>query len=533
MSIKWIWGFEVGADNSYYEGSDWSQVSPIPAGAPVSPFYGEGLTQNLENCIDYKNNLPHQPPGKAGGGQYSLRVENGIYTDGPYAAGDTYSGLSVGVLSPSLSLGTGSSISLSLHSDIDFTEWPNYPGTTPFYIQKFLSIYPNDAQMTQTTGSDVTIIFNDSFLSSSLSMVPDLPAQLQLYVYNSGSTGGTPNRKIAAVCRTGFTSTGSVPTHATLGGPCLSIGDQSTVLWNNLADPKVFSSLSYVQDSSVFPNPNFGLVGYTSSNGVNFEAGWNEITVTYSPHPTNGVIKIHLNGSPIINVEGAPTGYTASVNEFGDPVQTDLNNVGRIMFSSTPFYIRPSGKGEMLTGTIQPANYNFDHVVAFDSLSDITVATSSIYVQGIEPTTDSDIGSFIGDDSSVVELWNYIDDPNYFMNNNYLKASGSNSSCNFFTKQLQNITAGSTIWDMSDVSEVVGVNVINSVSASLDSTLTGSSVYRGCDPGCSSFATGSEFSLGGKKFVFHVSGSDPDGRSWNYLTGSGAEILISGFNFTS
>jgi len=529
MAVKWIWGFESGASREFYSGSGWGVDSPHPDGS-ASLYTAAGLTEASDGLYDFSHNHPHQPPTTAGGGRYSLRVgapfHSSIGGDGDPGSIDM-SELPFGILSPSFGNLTEGCLSLSVHSDSDFADWPDdAPGSgiaAVSRLQRFLALYPEQTNLVPTSGSDLSSAFKVRFLDSPISQSPSLPAQLQLYSFSTGTLGGPVENKIAAVCRYGFANTGSVPDATTTGtGPVLGISDSCNFLWPYM--PQYFSVIAATPWEG---GTNWGLVAYTSSAGVSLQQGWNEVTINYIPHASSGTIKIFLNGTAIIDQEGVPTGYSSSVDDGGTPIDTGLG-WGKILFTTTPFTMLPRALAPELTGTLEPSGFLYDHVVVFDENSDLDIATSSIYVQGVGPVLDHETGNFIGDNSQTASLFDFVDDQNYFMNNNYLMASSSapsGNSCDFYYNKLNFLKAGSTEWDMNNVLSIVGVNVISAVSGA---DVSGSSVYRGCNPVCSPFATGTAFNLAGKQFVHHTSGSDSDGRSWDYLTGSGAEGITAG-----
>lgn len=529
MSIKWIWGFESGASREFYSGSAWGVDSPHPDGS-ASLYTAAGLTEASDGLYDFSYNYPHQPPTTAGGGRYSLRVSAPFHssTGGDGVPGSTdMSELPIGILSPSFGNLTEGCLSLSVHSDSDFTDWPeDAPGSgiaDVTRLQRFLALYPEQTNLVPTSGSDLSSVFKVNFLDSPISQSPNLPAQLQLYSFSTGTLGGPVENKIAAVCRYGFANTGSVP--AATYGPVMGISDSCNILWPYM--PQYFSAMAATPWEG---GTNWGLIAYTSSAGVSLQQGWNEVTIKYTPHASSGSIKIFLNGTAIIDQEGVPTGYSSSVDDGGSTVDSDLG-WGKILFTTTPFMMSPRALAPDLTGTLEPSKFLYDHVVVFDENADLSIATSSIFVQGVAPIQDRDIGPFVADNSQTGSLFDFIDDQNYFMNNNHIIASATaptGRSCNFYYNNLENIKAGATQWDMNTVMSVIGVNIINAVSGS---DVSGSSVYRGCDPACSPFLTGAAVSLDGKQFINHTSGSDPNGRSWNYLTGSGPSAIAAGVEY--
>ena len=219
MAVKWIWGFEAGAGREFYSGSGWFVDSPRTDSSASSAYPGQGFMEGTDSLYDFCFNKPHQPSTVCGGGQYSLKIAAPWHTAGGGHGIPGSLDMSedpIGIMSPSFGNLSQGCLSFSIHSDTDFANWPYDPAVDFGMFQRFLAIYPHSTTMVNTSGSDLGTIFKPGFLDSSISLTPDLPAQLQLYSIGTGS-GPTADVKIAAVCRYGFANTGSVPTAVGFG----------------------------------------------------------------------------------------------------------------------------------------------------------------------------------------------------------------------------------------------------------------------------------------------------------------------------
>ena len=536
MSIKWIWGFESGASREFYSGSGWDRCWSAPY--PDAAYAQIGYFSDTENQVDYSANFPHQPPTKAGGGQYSLKVEPGTvlgFDDGQ-VTWQTFQVLSPSVWNNTDVPSTGT-LSFSIYNNLDTSEWPvtgagsTDPAEQFGMVQRFLSLYPDDIEVTDITSGS----FGAGLGLMTGGMGPEVPPMLQLFMVRSSGVVGSTNPIYDGVFAFCVTQTGPVTGVAPWGAAfdyltAATVGGYSFL-------PAITGALKTGALAGYDSSPSFGGYGYTGSEGTILPVDdWSKVAVEYHPHPTLGSLKVSVNGVDIIDVSNVPTGYTASADVLSGGNIYDNQKWGRVGFTSHGFGGNPNPWFLDTSSSLKPATFWYDHVCAFDNgdSNDWHLATSSIFVQGVAPVQDHETGPFLADNSQTGSLFDFIDDQNYFMNNNYLVASASaptGKSCDFYYNKLNFAgKAGATAWDMNTVSSVIGVNIISAVSGA---GISGSSVYRGCDPGCSPFETGSSFPLAGKQFIYHTSGSDPDGRSWNYLTGSGAELITAGVQYST
>jgi len=543
MAVKWIWGFETGADETFYSGSGWSRCDSLPYPS-ASGIYDElGFYTDGRNRVDYSCNFPHQPPSDVGGGQYSLKVEPGsIYS---IAIGQTtwqnFHILSPTVWKDGIVPDTGT-LSFSIFNNSDSTAWET--GSNPPHFgtaQRFLSLYPSDVGVKElASGSFVGAL---EFLSGSLmsgTVMAEVPPMLQLFVVKSKQIpGGKLYNGIFAFCITGIG-----PAQAAPVGPAfdymtgVSLGSYSwaSVISSSLKNQSLAGQGTYNTD---YP---MGGYGYTGSDGFPLlENNWNKIAVEYYPDPVAGSLKVSLNGTDIIDISGVPTGYTGSTDPNGAPLNLVYDNQrwGRVSFTPCGFYTTPNPWATDPSSEIQPATFWYDHVCAFDNTptNDWATATSSIFIDRFIPDQDISTGSYVGNDSGTADLYDYIDDTNYYLNNSYLRTdnTASDRELKVSTTGIYETKAGHPTWSVGNISEIIGLNSINLVSSSADLGLYGASLMW--DAGLANDEITGPYSLvSGKKFIESVSGETALGASWNYLTGNsgggpGSQILHSGFKF--
>jgi len=540
MSIRWIWGFESGADETYYSGSGWNRcfVSPHPSGT----YEQTGYFSDTRNQVDFSSNFPHQPPNKAGGGQFSLKVEPGTilgFNDGQ-ATWQSFQVLSPSVWKEGEVPDTGT-LSFSIYNNLDTTQWPvsgagsSAPAEQFGMVQRFLSLYPSDIEVTQANSGS----FGQFLSVMTGSILPEVPPMLQLFMVRSDNVTGSTNPVydgIFAYCIVGT-------------GPTLGVAPWGAAYdYLTAATIPGFSFVNAITGalaagaSGYGSSPDFGGFGYTGSEGIVLTPDdWSKVAVEYSPHPSNGSLKVSVNGTDIIDVSGVPTGYTASVDLGGAPGNKRYDNQkwGRIGFTSHGFLGNPNPWYFDTSSTLEPATFWYDHLCVYDNATtdDWSFATASVFIDRFVPRADISTGSYIGGDSGTVDLYDYVDDTNYFLNNSFLRveSNASDSEIRFSSTAIFQTKAGHLSWSVGDISHIIGLNSINAVSSSTSLGLYGSSLLW--DAGFSNTKITGPFTLiDGKKFIESVSGTTGIGTSWNYLTGNtgvgpGSGILHAGFTF--
>ena len=384
------------------------------------------------------------------------------------------------------------------------------------------------------TGSGYVYGFPQTASGDIPNNLPTLPPQLSLFLHASGSETGDVVGRIIAVC-----TTGTLPISGLGGGPFY--GKQNSVpedtrYTNYFYTAQFASYISLVGGAPVAPAGQNGFWIYTSSAGDYIQGDrWTEVTVQYTPDKTAGAIKVYLDGVSVIDVEGVPTAYTSSYNsDTGLTVNENLTNTGRIEFSSSPFFAVPGPNSGLVgySSSIEPATFIYDHVVMFDEVGDLSTATSSIFIDRFIPDQDISTGSYIGNDSGTTDLFDYIDNTNYFLNNSYLQTDVT-SSLNFSLTGIYETKAGHASWSVGNISEIIGLNSINLVSSSVATAISGASSVYAAGLGGESSVSGTSNLISGKQFTTLTTGSTSLGNSWNYLTGNagvgpGSQIVHAG-----
>lgn len=537
MSIRWIWGFETGADETFYSGSDWVRCST--AVFPSGSYDQIGYFSDTRNQVDYSCNFPHQPDSTVGGGQYSLKVEPGTIwaTEIGQANWQSFQVLSPSVWGSGPVPDTGT-LSFSMFNNLDTSQWPitsSGPGTSAEQfgmVQRFLSLYPSDIGVTDATSGSL----GASLGLMSGGVLPEVPPMLQLFMVKSSKVAGVGTYNgILAYC---VTTTGPIVGAAPWGANWDYVTGV-TLAGYSFAEPITASVQAGGGNFAYQTVPQFGGTGYTGSVGnVILSDQWNKIAVEYSPHPTIGSLKVSVNGVDVIDVSGVPTGYTASTNIGGAPGNKVYDNQkwGRACFTSHGFYGNPNPWRSSLTSTLQPATFWYDHVCAFDNATtdDWSAATASIFVDRFVPDQDILTGNYVGNDSGTADLYDYIDDTNYFLNNSYLQTDAT-SSCLFSLTSINETKAGHPTWSVGNISEIIGLNSINLVSSSVTTAVSGASTLYAAGLGGESVVVGASNLITGKQFTELTTGSTSLGNSWNYLTGNsgggpGSGIVFGGFD---
>ena len=502
MSLKWMWGFEIGADKSFYEGSEWgaATVEGNPSGTS-DQFWNIDTT----NLVDYKANFPHQPSSSVGGGYYSLKIDTEIESlrapiGNPQLMASIYP---FGIMTPPLGTLFTGSLSFSMYADLDQTQWPlsqslGGGGMSTLYLQRFLALYPNETELQP-------ISFTGASQGAGLNQMSALPPQLQLFMFRTGS-GGVAEDKILACIATGGAGSGA----------------DSTMPWNPLTD-YLYTSIDVpwtelITDAIANGGDFDGYYVYTSSAGTYVSGNqWTKVGLEYNPHNINGSLKVWLNGSLAINETGVPTGYTGSVGGAGGPgVLDNIDEWGRILFTTTPFYGSPSPFLMDISSTLKPSNFWYDHVCVFDNQpsSDASSTTASIFVQGLKPTGDGPIGNFTGNDLAVTNLYNYVNDPNAAMETSYITGE-TTTSASFDLQNVNIIEEGAKLWDLTTIKSFVGIGVVNAYENIGAANITvNSSMFE------SSQALGPNYSVAptAKQMSLFVSGTDPGGSNWVLAT---------------
>jgi hypothetical protein len=505
MALKWMWGFEIGADETFYSASNWmacaaqQQIWPQDPGGADEPF---NVFQKTKDLYDFKYNFPHQPSGSVGGGYYSFKIEpySGYRITASYGLSVDFSSPGpFSILSPSFGRTHSGSFSFSMYCDFDQTQLPISSSGESWYAQRFLSLYPDE-----TIASHATTNGDMYFLSGSNNVLPSMIPQLQLFMFRSGS-GGVVKDGILAVCHTG--SIDGVALEGTLGAT-VNYGFGLGMIQGYL--------LKEAERLTAIGAPIANYV-YSSSFGYISGSRWTKVAVQYTPHRTNGTLKVYLNEDLVMNQVGVPTGYTSSVNPTAPVpyVRADVAEVGRIGFTATPWFIAPEPWNEDNPSSYSgPASFAYDHICVFDEASDLSTATSSIFIQGLKPTSDSSIGNFTGDGGQVSSLYNYINDPNDAMETSYLKAAPSpETSCSFGLQDIDSIEEGAKLFDTGSVLSYIGVGIINAYeNIGGVGNITVNSLMDN-----SAEATGSNYvvSASSKQMSLFVSGSNPAGGDWS------------------
>ena len=179
MAVKWIWGFESGADETFYSGSGWSRCDSLPYPSASGIYEELGFYTDGRNRVDYSCNFPHQPPSTVGGGQYSLKVEPGVIWGngiGPTSqtAWQNFHILSPKVWKDGIVPDTGT-LSFSIFNNSDSTAWDT--GSNPPHwgtAQRFLSLYPSDIGVKELTSGSA----GSSLMVMSGTVMAEVPPML-------------------------------------------------------------------------------------------------------------------------------------------------------------------------------------------------------------------------------------------------------------------------------------------------------------------------------------------------------------------
>ena len=560
MAVKWIWGFESGADKSFYSGSGWVESITrfsMPEDTDLLSYPSElSFDNGTEACHDFSHNFPHQPPTSVGGGSYCLKttvpsarhILNSGSDLGSYWANWPNYSVFTPVIDP---LGSSAScFSFSFQTSVDSNAIQTVtqlgPGTQPpnIFFEHIISIYPynqapgmgNDfREVNSSVFGGPLVAITENIQSGSL--VHKTQPLMSLYNFSSASVSPTVRvNKILALCY----------------APPIAVADPIYDFFysfdgGSVSNSDVDYSLLSMITASIAAGPSgfSDFYAYTSSDGQRVMPNeWTQISMFYNPKSdSTGDIKVYLDGVNCINQVNVQTGYTASLNLA--TLTASVNQAGwRLKFSSTPFCSIPDPRSlcnlpapNIDVCTIDPPTHYYDHVVVFDSESDLAAATSSIFIDRFIPDQDISTGSYVGNDSGTADLYDYIDDTNYYLNNSYLRTdnTASDRELKVSTTGIYETKAGHPTWSVGNISEIIGLNSINLVSSSADLGLYGTSLMW--DAGLANNEITGPYSLvSGKKFIESVSGETALGASWNYLTGNsgggpGSQILHSGFKF--
>ena len=190
MAVKWIWGFESGADKSFYSGSGWS-VNRYQTATTGANFFNGSVSVNKTNDLlyDYNYNFPHQPPSIVGGGQYSLKVNPSAYYQSVYDTPEVSLGKlwqsqqPMSIMTPQLGATDTATISFSIHCDLEVSEWP-FDGSGFRFAQRFLSLYPQETTTAPlvVTGSGYVFGFPQTASGDIPNNLPTLPPQISLFL---------------------------------------------------------------------------------------------------------------------------------------------------------------------------------------------------------------------------------------------------------------------------------------------------------------------------------------------------------------
>jgi hypothetical protein len=599
MAVKWIWGFESGADKTFYSGSGWQETSwrQIGSGSSNPTNDAEALEISLqsgkytifsENTVDYACNFPHQPPSVVGGGQFSLKLPaipalplgyssfSGSWPsnmpptkDGPQdVTSSAQNSFLISAGSYPKYVGTpivedfyqSGCISLSVFTDFELTNYPMAPESgssnlSNLYIEHILSIYPARAKMLDAsniynwTGSDASTVFGVQYAGpagssvgqplTSGSYVWDVPPLISIYNVVTASAGVKSSYL-------GFIST--VSTSSIVQSPFgewMLHNKFATGAFDSLLFANGISSSNDIPTWQTLANKlSASFVSYTGSDGVYLEGNkWSKLSLFYNPDPTNSTLKVYVDGTQSIDLSGVGLGYTSSYEGQWDGTSSwsassyrDDQNLARLSFANEYFGYPNPNIGETLSwnreDSYRPPKHYYDHIVMFDDASDLSTATSSIFIDRFIPDQDISTGSYVGNDSGTTDLFDYIDDTNYFLNNSYLQTDVT-SSLNFSLTGIYETKAGHASWSIGNISEIIGLNSINLVSSSVATAISGASSLYAAGVGGESSVSGTSNLISGKQFTTLTTGSTSLGNSWNYLTGNsgvgpGSQIVHAG-----
>jgi|7_EtaG_2_1085326.scaffolds.fasta_scaffold01175_5 hypothetical protein len=421
MSLNLMWGFEIGADVEYYRNSGWK----VPPQTNVS-----GTDYALYNTQFYES---HQPITKVGGGLRCLKQTSYLQWDETtigapeiFSLKGTYSEIST---PPSGSWQTGM-VHFSFKHDFDFDfdiSGMSYPNGKWIHL----------CTLTSASQFDDLIPFKDGCLISDAANSDYwMPLPTSAPCWNNFRSKGWK----AKYAHVGFylvrqEFVGTAPGE---GGPCANIGDFLVAIgWRGDEGAGcTFTLPTSIFSSSVDLTPNV----------------WTKFAIRYDANgPGTGDLQVWQDGTMIMdegNIRATPSKWSS------------------VTFS-------PHGRYVTLDGSTWPAggwpeySHLIDHLFVWSEPDDgeKDTGTSSLFIQGLYPVGDNYDGTFLNDQSTDVDLWDYIKDPgdpNPMEVNFCYAPSNPPSSCSFDVENPANVENGALSWgDFTPyVDKYVGVGTI-------------------------------------------------------------------------
>ena len=441
MSLNLMWGFEIGAAVEYYRNSGWK----VPPQTNVS-----GTDYALYDTQFYES---HQPITKIGGGLRCLKQTSYLQWDETvltspeiFSLKGTYSEIST----PPAGAFQSGMIHFSFKHDFDFDfdiTGMNFPNGKWIHL----------CTLTSASQFDDLVPFKDGCLISDAAnsdyWMP-LPATAPCWTQFQGK-GWKAHLAHVGLYLVRQEVVGTTPG---TGGPCANIGDFLVAIgWEQdesaTCSPTSQSRPTSVMSASVDLTPDV----------------WTKFAIKY-------------------NATGPAPGSHLQVWQDGILIMDEGNiRSSPSKWSSVTF--SPHGRYVLQNGSTWPAggwpeySHLIDHLFVWGdpNETELDQATASLFIQGLYPVSDNYKGTFLNDQSTDVDLWDYIKDPGdpTPMEINFCHAvTNPSTACSFDVKNPANVENGALSWgDFTPfVDQYVGVGTIAACTKDPSSAVVG---YRG------------------------------------------------------
>jgi len=451
MALKFMWGFEIGADVDYYANSGWGVAQEPATGSDYALYdtqYGEA----------------HLPPTKVGAGYKCLKITSYNQwwmraTGDPmplYPLMGTYAEVSTpvtGTVEDAYHWNDGL-VHFSFKHDFDFGY--DISGLPNAREGKWIHLCT-----ISSASSPGHTAFKDGGLiraTAGADMWMPLPntAPAEVAWLRQGWRAENSHIQMYLVRQERLRD----PLLLTGGGPCGNIGDYLVcVLWrNNTATGAGASAVSLVS----------GAVDLTPNQ-------WSKFAIQYKASPNVlGRLAVYQNGASVINL---PQGFRTVEDKWNC---LTFSSHGRYVTTDTQFPTE-----DAFPGGVWPEYASLiDYLFMWDVVTqpDLAAATSSLFIQGLEPDGDHKKGDFINDTGfQTPNLYDWVNDPGdpSQLEVSYISAGTAIAdSCSFFFFFPESVKNGALSWGdyIPQIKEVVGLNAI---AACAKSGSGGSTNYRG------------------------------------------------------
>jgi len=436
MALKFMWGFEIGADVDYYANSNW------------------GISQNQSTGSDYalydtQYYEAHQPINGVGGGSRCLK-QSSYYQHNIENLGSPHNLLAFS--------GTYSELTTPVTGGTTPFEWQN-----GFVHFSFKHDFQMDFDLAAAGGTDVLGKWIHLCTLGSASITGSTPffdggiidgsndSDWWMPLPGDAPAGGTflekgfkPNSYISFYLVRQENAAEDPPTDRT-GGPCLTTGDfvVAVVYYNN-------------DDSLVPPFKTPADAIYSSSLPVDIEPDtWVQYAINYNARSgLNGDVQVWQDGTLVLSELSVET-RDVSANKIWNSVT----------FSPHGKYVCKNNLE--FPGGVWPEYSNLvDHVFLWDegNLATQAQATASLFIQGLQPNDDHLNGDFLNDTGfTTPNLYDFINDPgdpNPMEVDYIFCGTNTPTSCSFIVPNVVDVVNGATSWNLSYIKEFIGAGTI-------------------------------------------------------------------------